>query len=172
MPHTLKLVVGDITRLEVDAVVNAANTRLAGGGGVDGAIHRAAGPELKEACVEIGGCPTGEARITPGFNLPAKWIIHTVGPVWNGGEKDEAVLLKSCYQSSLKLAREHDVRSIAYPCISTGAYGFPGDLAAEIALTVMDSERDQFERIVVCCFSENDAELYRAAADKLDVSLD
>lgn len=172
MPHTLKLVVGDITRLEVDAVVNAANTRLAGGGGVDGAIHRAAGPALGKACAEIGGCPTGEARITPGFELPAEWIIHTVGPVWNGGEKDEPVLLKSCYQASLKLAREHEVGSIAFPCISTGAYGFPGDLAAEIALSVMDSERDRFDRIVVCCFSEGDAKLYREAADKLNVKLD
>lgn len=153
-------------------MVNAANTRLAGGGGVDGAIHRAAGPELKKACAEIGGCPTGEARITPGYDLPAKWVIHTVGPVWNGGEKDEPVLLKSCYQSSMKLARRHGVQSIAFPCISTGAYGFPGDLAAEIALVVMDSERDRFQRIVVCCFSGDDAALYREAADKLQVDLD
>lgn len=172
MPRTLKLLVGDITRLEMDAIVNAANSRLAGGGGVDGAIHRAAGPELKRACAEIGGCPTGEARITPGFRLPAQWVIHTVGPVWNGGEKDEPVLLKSCYQASLKLAREHDISTIAFPCISTGAYGFPADLAAEIALTVMDAERDRFQRIVVCCFSEEDASRYRDAASRLDVKLE
>lgn len=172
MDGMLQLLVDDITRLRVDAVVNAANTRLAGGGGVDGAIHRAAGPDLKKACVEIGGCPTGEARITPGYDLPAKWVIHTVGPVWNGGEKDEPVLLKGCYQSSMKLARGNGVQSIAFPCISTGAYGFPGDLAAEIALVVMDSERDRFRRIVVCCFTEDDAALYREAADKLQVDLD
>lgn len=172
MSGMLQLVVDDITRLAVDAVVNAANTRLAGGGGVDGAIHRAAGPELKRACAEIGGCPTGEARITPGFELPASWVIHTAGPVWNGGEKDEPVLLKSCYQSSLKLAREYEIESIAFPCISTGVYGFPGDLAAEIALAIMDSERDHFERLVVCCFSDADASEYRQAADKLQVDLD
>lgn len=172
MAGILKLVVGDITRLEVEAVVNAANTRLAGGGGVDGAIHRAAGPGLSEACAEIGGCPTGEARITPGFDLPADWIIHTVGPVWSGGEKDEAVLLKNCYQASLKLARDRGIGSVAFPCISTGAYGFPGDLAAEIALTVMDSARDDFRRLVVCCFSDADAASYREAADKLNVTLD
>lgn len=172
MDGMLQLLVDDITRLRVDAVVNAANTRLAGGGGVDGAIHRAAGPELKKACAEIGGCPTGEARITPGYDLPAKWVIHTVGPVWNGGEKDEPVLLKGCYQSCMKLARRNGVQSIAFPCISTGAYGFPSDLAAEIALVVMDSERDRFRRIVVCCFTEDDAALYREAADKLQVDLD
>lgn len=172
MDGMLQLLVDDITRLSVDAVVNAANSRLAGGGGVDGAIHRAAGPELKKACAEIGGCPTGEARITPGYDLPAKWVIHAVGPVWNGGEKDEPVLLKSCYQASMKLARRHGVQSIAFPCISTGAYGFPGDLAAEIALAVMDSERDRFQQIVVCCFTEDDAALYREAADKLQVDLD
>lgn len=172
MGGMLQLVVDDITRLEVDAVVNAANTRLAGGGGVDGAIHRAAGPELKRACAEIGGCSTGEARITPGFELPARWVIHTVGPVWNGGEKDEPVLLKSCYQSSLRLARDYEVGSIAFPCISTGAYGFPSDLAAEIALAVMDSERDRFERLVVCCFNDDDALEYRQAAAKLQVELD
>lgn len=172
MTGALQLVVDDITRLEVDAVVNAANRRLAGGGGVDGAIHRAAGPELKRACAEIGGCPTGEACITPGFDLPARWVIHTVGPVWSGGEKDEPVLLKSCYQASLKLAIQYDVGSIAFPCISTGAYGFPADIAAEIALVVMDSERDHFDRIVVCCFGEEDASQYRKAADKLQVELE
>lgn len=172
MSGMLQLVVDDITRLEVDAVVNAANRRLAGGGGVDGAIHRAAGPELGKACAELGGCTTGEARITFGYDLPARWVIHTVGPVWAGGEKDEPVLLKSCYQESVKLALEHEVESIAFPCISTGAYGFPGDLAAEIALTVMDSERDRFRRIVVCCFSEGDVALYRYAAEKLQVKLD
>lgn len=172
MSGRLELVVDDITGLEVDAVVNAANRRLAGGGGVDGAIHRAAGPALRRACAEIGECPTGEARITPGFDLPARWVIHTVGPVWSGGEKDEPVLLKSCYQSSLKLAGEYGVESLAFPCISTGAYRFPGDLAAEIALAVLDSERDRFQRIVVCCYGEDDARYYRQAAEKLQVKLD
>lgn len=169
MGGTLKIVVGDITRLEVDAVVNAANSRLAGGGGVDGAIHRAAGPKLKEACTAIGGCPTGEARITEGFELPAQWIIHAVGPVWRGGNSGEPDQLKSCYEHSLDLAREHGARSVAFPCISTGAYGYPKEEAAHIALKSLNGRRNEFDRLVVCCFGEEDADVYRRQADTLDI---
>ena len=134
MSHRIEIVQADITTLAVDAIVNAANTSLLGGGGVDGAIHRAAGPRLLEATRKIGGCPTGEARITPGFGLPATWVIHTVGPVWRGGSHGEDDLLASCYRTSLALARVHEVESIAYPAISTGAYGFPMARAARIAM--------------------------------------
>ena len=134
MPHRIAIVEGDITRLEVDAIVNAANSSLLGGGGVDGAIHRAAGRALYDACKTLGGCDTGEAKITPGFNLPARYVIHTVGPVWGGGERGEDRLLAACYRNSFALALEHGLASIAYPAISTGAYGFPPDRAASIAL--------------------------------------
>ena len=157
----IRIVVGDITRLDVDAIVNAANTSLLGGGGVDGAIHRAAGPELLEACRPLGGCPTGEARITPGFRLPARWVIHTVGPVWHGGHSGEAELLASAYRNSLELALQHGVETIAFPAISTGAYGYPKEDAARIALTVMRQYEDRFREIIVCCFSEQDAAIYR-----------
>ena len=151
----------DITTLDVDAIVNAANSSLLGGGGVDGAIHRAAGPELKDYCRGLGGCPTGEARISPGFRLPARWVIHTVGPVWHGGDQGEAALLERCYRNSFELALEHGVKSIAFPAISTGVYGFPKARAAAIAVRVMKEYEPRFERIVACCFSDEDVRLYR-----------
>jgi len=151
----------DITTLDVDAIVNAANESLLGGGGVDGAIHRVAGPELLEYCRSLDGCPTGEARITPGFALPARWVIHTVGPVWHGGRDDEAVLLERCYENSFRLALEYNVRSIAFPAISTGVYGYPVRKAARIAVSAMQRYDKHFSRIVACCFSATDAALYR-----------
>ena len=157
---SIVIVTADITKLAVDAIVNAANQSLLGGGGVDGAIHRAAGPDLLAACRVLGGCPTGEARITPGFRLPAKWVIHTVGPVWKGGGRGEPELLRSCYQRSLALAKGKGARTVAFPGISTGVYGYPKEAAARIALDVMKAECDNFDEIVTCCFSGEDAELY------------
>ncbi len=153
---------GDITCLEVDAIVNAANSGLLGGGGVDGAIHRAAGPELLAACRPLGGCPTGEARITPGFRLKACWVIHTVGPVWHGGRQNEAGLLQACYENSFALALENNVRTIAFPAISTGVYHYPKQAAAEIALKAMQVASVDFEKIIACCFSAEDAAIYQA----------
>ena len=150
----------DITRLAVDVIVNAANATLLGGGGVDGAIHRAAGIGLLEACRKIGGCPAGEARITDAFLLPARWVVHTVGPVWRGGEKGEPELLRSCYRSAFSLAREQAAVSIAFPAISTGVYGYPKRAAAQIAVDAM-REAKGFEEIIACCFSAEDAALYR-----------
>jgi O-acetyl-ADP-ribose deacetylase (regulator of RNase III) len=159
----IEIIQVDITTLEVDAIVNAANSTLLGGGGVDGAIHRAAGPELKKFCETLGGCPTGAAKITPGFRLPAKHVIHTVGPVYHGGNSNEATLLANCYRNSLELALQHSVRSIAFPSISTGAYGYPKEEAARIAVKVMHEYEARFERIVACCFSAADKALYESA---------
>jgi O-acetyl-ADP-ribose deacetylase (regulator of RNase III) len=155
MADRIEIVEGDITRLDVDAIVNAANTMLAPGGGVCGAIHRAAGPELAEACAKLGGCKTGEAKITPGFRLPSRYVIHAVGPVWGGGERGEDRQLADCYRNSLALAAGHGLTSIAFPAISTGIYGFPPERAAHIAVnTVLDSLRTAptLSRVVFCCF--------------------
>ena len=156
----------DITRLEVDVIVNAANASLLGGGGVDGAIHRAAGPELLAYCRRLGGCPTGQARITPGFKLPAAAVIHTVGPVWQGGGREEASLLASCYRNSFMLALERGARSIAFPAISTGVYGYPRDQAARIAVSLMREYEARFDRIIACCFSAEDVDLYRSVLEQ------
>jgi O-acetyl-ADP-ribose deacetylase len=153
----LKIMQGDITKQKVDAVVNAANSSLLGGGGVDGAIHRAAGPELLQECRGLGGCPTGEAKITRGYKLPARFVIHTVGPVWNGGSHGEDELLARCYRNCLALVDAHDLRSIAFPAISTGAYGFPMDRAARIALAEIKPflERNTtMDRLLLVCFSQ------------------
>ncbi len=152
----IEVLQADITTLQVDIIVNAANHSLLGGGGVDGAIHRAAGPELIAFNRTLGGCETGQAKLSPGFKLPAKWIIHTVGPVWHGGDNGEAGLLRSCYQTALQLAVAKEARSIAFPAISTGVYGFPKDQAAVIAVSCMQEYTHQLERIIACCFSEDD----------------
>jgi len=153
---------GDITRLTVDAIVNAANTSLLGGGGVDGAIHRAAGPELLAACEKLDGCATGDAKATPGFRIPTRWIFHAVGPVWRGGNHGEAELLASCYRRCLELARQHNVRSIAFPAISTGIYAFPPRRAAEIALHTVRQHVDNsgVQRVQFVCFNEETLAIY------------
>jgi O-acetyl-ADP-ribose deacetylase (regulator of RNase III) len=153
-----EIVAGDITKLHVDAIVNAANSSLLGGGGVDGAIHRAAGPELLAACRLLGGCATGAAKITPGFRLPAKYVIHAVGPVWHGGDRGEPALLASCYRRSIELATENDVRTIAFPAISCGVYGYPIDAAAEIAVgetaRVLDGS-ESIDRVLFVAFGDD-----------------
>ena len=162
----IEVVEGDITKLDVDAIVNAANSSLLGGGGVDGAIHRAAGPELVFECRLVGGCPTGEARITKGYRLPAKYVIHTVGPVWDGGGYGEDALLASCYRKSLTLAVLNGVRTIAFPAISTGIYAFPVERAARIAVREVRAfldEDDTIERVLLVCFGASAAETFRAA---------
>jgi O-acetyl-ADP-ribose deacetylase (regulator of RNase III) len=158
-----KVLEGDITRQKVDAIVNAANSSLLGGGGVDGAIHRAAGPDLLAECRSLGGCPTGEARITRGYRLPARHVIHTVGPVWSGGDAGEEQLLANCYRNSLSLLREHGLRSVAFPAISCGAYGFPIDRAAAIAVAeirgFLEADAD-LERVLVVCFGRDVYDAY------------
>jgi O-acetyl-ADP-ribose deacetylase (regulator of RNase III) len=165
MSERIEIVAADITKLELDAIVNAANTSLLGGGGVDGAIHRAAGPELGDECRTLGGCSTGEAKITKGHGLPADWVIHTVGPVWHGGKADEDQLLAGCYRNSLELARQHQIRSIAFPSISTGAYRFPFELEAKIAIETVAAfleTDDDIRKVVFCCFGEDAAQIYRS----------
>jgi O-acetyl-ADP-ribose deacetylase len=166
MRDRIEIVEGDITKLDVDAIVNAANKTLLGGGGVDGAIHRAAGPELRAACEKLCGCETGEAKITPGFRLKARHVIHTVGPVWGGGERGEDRLLAACYRNSLALARDYRLTSIAYPAISTGAYGFPPDRAALIALRTVLANLDDaasMERVVFVCFGADSRKRHETA---------
>jgi O-acetyl-ADP-ribose deacetylase (regulator of RNase III) len=163
----IELVQGDITRLAVDAIVNAANSSLLGGGGVDGAIHRAAGPELLAECRTLGGARPGEAKATRGYRLPARWVIHAVGPVWHGGGSGEEETLASCYRESLRLASSLGARSVAFPAISTGAYGFPLERATRIALAEVRAGLDRHptvERVVFCCFSAGDLEVYRRLA--------
>ena len=168
----INILVADIVTLEVDAVVNAANMSLLGGGGVDGSIHRAAGPGLLEECRHLGGCPTGEARLTRGYRLPATWIIHTVGPVWQGGQAGEPELLASCYRNCLKIAHEHGMKSVAFPAISTGVYGYPAADAARVALDTVSSGIGGIDLITFCCFDENTADCYRRLMDGTPESVD
>ncbi len=164
----IKLVRGDITQLKVDAIVNAANTSLLGGGGVDGAIHRAAGPDLLEECRKLNGCSTGQAKVTKGYNLPAQYVIHTVGPVWHGGGQNEETLLASCYAECIALANKLKLNSIAFPNISTGVYGFPKSLAAEIAVNTVEEcvKGSHLKELVFCTFDSENFDLYQSILNK------
>ena len=168
--NRIAAIAGDITQQRVEAIVNASNTTLLGGGGVDGAIHRAAGPELLAECRTLGGCPTGHAKITRGYKLPAKWVIHTVGPVWHGGDHGEDELLASCYRSCFTLVEQHAIKTAAFPCISAGAYGFPMDRAARIAVRETKDflEGNQpVEKVILVCFGANALEIYRMALQEI-----
>ncbi|MCA8928154.1 MAG: O-acetyl-ADP-ribose deacetylase [Alphaproteobacteria bacterium] len=174
MPAQLELLQGDITRIAVDAIVNAANSSLLGGGGVDGAIHRVAGPELLAECRTLGGCPTGEARITGAYRLPARHVIHTVGPIWSGARDDDPALA-ACYRNSLRLAVRYDCRSIAFPSIATGVYGFPFERACRIALATVRGETARLptiERVVFVCFGDRDHDRFRAILTAAEASPD
>ncbi|HBO97822.1 MAG TPA: O-acetyl-ADP-ribose deacetylase [Candidatus Omnitrophica bacterium] len=160
----IEITQSDITKLKVDAIVNAANETLLGGGGVDGAIHKAAGPQLLEECRGLGGCPTGDAKITRGYKLSAKHVIHTVGPVWHDGKHNEEALLKNCYQRSLEIALDNNLKTIAFPCISTGVYRFPKDKAARIAVATVQEclkKMPEIEKVIFVCFSQEDFNIYR-----------
>jgi O-acetyl-ADP-ribose deacetylase (regulator of RNase III) len=170
LKNKVEVIEGDITRQPVEAIVNAANNSLLGGGGVDGAIHRAAGPGLLAECRRLKGCPTGQAKITGGYNLSAQWVIHTVGPIWQGGHRDEAELLAQCYRNSLALAKEHHIKTIAFPSISTGAYGFPMEKASRIAVTEIKKflEQDsQVEKVILVCFGPRAYHIHRAAVTEI-----
>ncbi len=171
MNERIEIYKGDITKLHVDAIVNAANRTLLGGGGVDGAIHKAAGRQLLEECRKLGGCNTGDAKITKGYNLPAKFIIHTVGPVWFGGRNDEDEALINCYKRSLELAVKNNIKTIAFPSISTGAYGFPVERAARIAINeILDFlwDDESIDKITFVCYSQNDFDIYEQLLNELD----